>query len=82
MAVADKIPLQRFVETVAGEWLSAVEAVEQQHPGWEVGASEIVARVAFVLEKKPGGGESVLLLDLDEPSRLLSELRIPIRRKA
>ena len=73
--MADRIALSKFVETVADEWLVAVAAVETKHPDWQVGASEIVARVAFVLEK------GKVLIDLDEPERLLTEVRIPLRRK-
>jgi hypothetical protein len=73
--MADKLPLSQFVEQVAGQWFSAVEQVEQAHPGWEVGSATITARVAFVLDK------GVVNVDLDEPERLLTELPIPLRRK-
>jgi hypothetical protein len=71
----DKLPLSQFVAAVAGQWAEAAATVEAKHPGWEVGAVTITARVAFVLEK------GAVLVDLDEPDRLLTELPIPLRRK-
>ncbi|HEU4751928.1 MAG TPA: hypothetical protein VFU47_02390 [Armatimonadota bacterium] len=73
---ADKLPLRDFVGQVADQWAAAAEAIERQHPDWEIGAVTITARVAFVLEK------GQVLVDLDEPDRLLTELPIPLRRKA
>ena len=73
--MADKLPLEKFVETVADQWLTAVQTVEAKHPDWQIGAATLTARVAFVLEK------GKVLIDLDEPERLLTELPIPLRRK-
>ena len=76
----DKLPLREFVESVADQFLTAVEAVEARHPGWEVGALTLTARVA--LKPVREGASTVIYVDVDEPERLLSELPIPLRRRA
>jgi hypothetical protein len=77
---SDKLPLHQFIESVAGQFLQAVEAVEKAHPGWEFGAATLTARVAL----KPGmeNGQTVIYADVDEPDRLMSEVPIPLRRRS
>jgi hypothetical protein len=78
---SDKLPLDQFVALVGKQWAAGVEQVERERPGWEVGATEIVARAAL-LPVKTNGGEWRVFVDLDEPERKLSDIRIPLRRKA
>lgn len=72
----DRLSLQQFVEQVSTQFLDAAAAIEQAHPDWRIGAVEITARVAF--KQGPVGQ---VLVDLDEPDRLMSELHIPLQRK-
>jgi hypothetical protein len=77
--MTDKLPLKDFIESVADQFLSAIEAVEARHPEWECGAATLTARVA--LKPVQQNGETVIYADVDEPDRLLSEVPIPLRRR-
>ena len=75
----DKMPLGDYVESIASQIATAFEKFEKDHPGWEVGVADIVAR--GVLKPVEKDGVTTVWIDLDEPANMpRSDIPIKIRR--
>ena len=74
----DRISLEELVFQLADQYISAAKRLEDKHPGWALEDCELLARAAIKLEKK--GDKTLVTLDLSEPERVMSDLRIPLRR--
>lgn len=74
------MPLQPYLEDIAGQVLGAMASIEAKYPDWEFGATSITVRA--VLKPVKEGNKTTVYADIDEGSNVqVSEIPLHLRRK-
>lgn len=81
MAEVKRAELSEFLLAVQRAVREGVRRFEDESPGWKSGLAEVELRVGYRMERERDGAPLRVLVDLDEPERLLNGLRIPVGRE-